>query len=483
MRIPLSVFALIIVLGGMFLSVAPTYGDGEEIQVLNQGAESKFPDGIRFFIQAQGPDEINDIRVFFQTIGQTSRSSYRAVEFDPAKSITGESFIHSGRAGEYIPPGTRIRYSFEIRDQGGRVLRTEDQVFVYLDIRYQWGKVTEGPITIYYQGEAMEDRAGIMLDAAQKTLERMRPVLGIDPEEPLHLVTYSNYPDMADALPFRSQTVREQLITQGTAFSEVRVLLVLGGGNGFLGTTSHEFTHLLVADATGRASSRVPFWLNEGLAEFGNVEISGEYDNALRNAVSSGGLRPLWHLNTFSGTPREIILGYGEGKSVVEYLIHTYGDAKMAELMRAIKKTFNIDKALEQTYGFNVYGLDSEWRLFLGVEPLPPPEEPVRQPQTTSTPRPTPTPVAIVAATPAPTSAAPGALVTLPTSVPTPAAPVSDAGSDGKAASPGCAAHSHQGRAVADLAWLALLGGSVGMVAFGVCRRRRLNGTGSELPK
>jgi len=487
-RVSVSILILIIVLGGMFLSVAPTQADGDEIQVLNQGAESQFPDGIRFFIQAQSPDEINDIRVFFQTIGQTSRSAYRAVEFDPDKSITGESFIHSGRAGEYIPPGTRIRYSFEIRDQAGRVLRTEEQIFVYLDIRYEWGTVSDGLITVYYQGEAMENRAGIMLKAAKETLERMRPVLGIAPKEPLHITTYSSYRDMSGALPFRSQTVRERLITQGTAFSQERVLLVLGGGNDFLGTTSHEFTHLLVADATGRASNRVPSWLNEGLAEFGNVENSGEYDEYLRRAISAGSLRPLWHLNTFSGTPGEIILFYGEGKSVVEYLVHTYGEAKMAELMRAIKKTFDIDKALEQTYGFNVYGLDSEWRLFLGVEPLPPPEEPDRQPQprATFTPRPSPTPFA-AAPTPPPTSLttplAIAAATPAPTAEPEPAAPAADAGGDSPTSSPGCAAPSHQGRALAELAMVALLGGPIGMLGFGVYRRRRVTAAGFEPPK
>ena len=229
MRIILSVFLLIIVLGGMFLSVTPGLADGEEIQVLDQGVESQFPDGIRFFIRAQSPDEIDDIRVFFQTLGQTSEIDYLAVKFSPEKSISWESFIRSGRGGGYIPPGTRIQYFFEIRDQAGRFLRTDEQVFVYLDIRYKWETMSDGPITIYYQGEAMENQAGIMLEAAQKTLERMRPVLGIDPKDPLHIVTYSNYSDMKAALPFRSQTVQDRLITLGTAFSQERVLLVLGG--------------------------------------------------------------------------------------------------------------------------------------------------------------------------------------------------------------------------------------------------------------
>ena len=101
-----------------------TRANGHEIVVVEQRAESDFPNGVKFFIQATSPDEIDEIRVFFKKLGQSSGSAYRAVEFEPGTEISGQSEILSGRSGEYIPPGTRIEYSFEIRDKGGRVFRT-----------------------------------------------------------------------------------------------------------------------------------------------------------------------------------------------------------------------------------------------------------------------------------------------------------------------------------------------------------------------
>ena len=445
---------------GFLIPVDHAQAGSHEILVTRHGAESQFPDGVRFFIQASSPDEIEDIRVFFKKIGQTSRSSYRALEFSQGREINGETLMRSGSGGEYIPPGTRIEYSFEIRDSSGREFRTEPQVFIYLDNRFEWGTVTDGLITVFYQGDSMASRAQIMLEIAGATLDRMRPVLGIDPKVPLHILTYANYQDMRIALPLRSRATATQLITQGMAFKEERVLLVLGADSSFEGTTSHEFTHLLVADATGRAVGRVPAWLNEGLAEYGNVENSDDYDRYLRRAIEEDKLRPLWHLGSFSGTPSEIILSYGQGKSVVEYLIATYGEAKMVELLGGIKRTFDIDKALEQAYGLDLYGLDSEWRQSLGVEPLPRPEP--RQPRVRATVTPMPTPTG----TPVPT-VEPKAMPD-PTSDATP-----NISGESPAAAPGCGAATQQAGMVADLAMLSLMGGPFGLLGLGVLRRRR----------
>lgn len=370
----------------------------------------------------------------------------------------------SGRSGEYIPPGTRIEFSFEIRDQGGRVLRTDDQVFIYLDNRFQWQTVSDGLITVFYYGD--RERAQVMLEAAQQTLERMGPILGIEPDEPLHIVTYIDYSDMADALPFRSQATSEQLITQGTAFTDERVLLVHGGDGSFLGTTSHEFTHLLVADAAGRAIARVPSWLNEGLAEYGNVGASEEYGAYLDRAIANGQVRPLWHQNTFSGTPIEIIIAYGQGESVVEFMVSTYGDEKMAELVRALKRTFNIDDALLEVYGFDQYGLDSLWRQHLGLPVLPPPEE-RQQPQQQSTVLPpTRAPTIVPVLTPD---------FQQPDDTPVPApttSPAATGSQEPPQPSAGCNAPGHPGSEVMDLAVLMLLGGPLGLLWVRGLRRR-----------
>ncbi len=376
LRLVLIAALALLLIAGVIYGARPAAAGPDEITVGAHIAQSQFPDGIRFFIEADGPDEIDDVRVYFKKLGQTSRSSYRVIEFTPGKAISGEVLIPSGKRGEYIPPGTRIEYSFEIRDTNGRKLRTGDQVFVYLDQAFQWGQVSEGIITVFYNTDAISDRAEKILSVTKETLDRMGPLLGIEPEHPLHIVAYAKYRDMVQVLPPTSQTTRERLITQGVAFTNERALLVLAG-SGYLGTAQHEFVHLLVADAAGRGDGAVPFWLNEGLAEYQNTRPSDDYDAALAGAIADGSVKPLWHLQGKVGNPNDLIVAYGHGKSVVDYLVSTYGPEKMAALFTALEDTFDIDAALQAVYGFDQRGLDAEWREHKGLPPLPPePEKP-----------------------------------------------------------------------------------------------------------
>ena len=377
-------------LASIGFSAGTALADGGDIEVSEVEVESQFPDGIKFSITASSSEEIDEIRVFFKKVGNTGVSAYRTVEFEPGMVVKGESTLDSGGGNEYFPPGTRILFSFEVRDKGGSVFRTEEQDYVYTDNRFEWLPVTSGLITVYYYGEYVEERARTVLEAAEEGMEKMLPVLGIAPTEPLRIVSYNNYRHMSSALPFRSQAVREQLQTQGMAFSEERVLLVHGFDATVKGTVSHEFTHLLVAEAAGRAYAQVPAWLNEGLAEYGNIDPTDSYDAALRYGIFTRRLKPLWYQDTFGGTPDDIIIAYGQGRSVVNYMIKEYGQEKMAELFRVLQSTLSIDLALEQVYGVDQYGLDTEWRKSIGIDPLPSPEELERRLQEPEAESPTP---------------------------------------------------------------------------------------------
>ena len=473
----------LILLLAMGLAVAllvPTgaaLADEGDIEVLDVDAVSQFPDGVKFSITAQSSEEIDEIRVFFRLMGQTGLSTYRSVDFEPGKLVTGESILSSSGGGDYFPPGTQIQFSFEIRDKAGGVFRTSEQDFVYNDIRFEWLEVSSGLVTVYYYGEYVEQRANTVLEAAAEAMELMVPLLGIAPTEPLRIVSYNNYRHMSTALPFRSQAVREQLQTQGMAFDNERVLLVHGFDATVKGTVSHEFTHLLVAEAAGRGRSQVPAWLNEGLAEFGNIDPTDNYEAALRYGIYTRRLKPLWFQQSFSGSPNDIIIAYGQGQSVVNFLINRFGPDKMPELFKALEKTLDIDLALKQVYGLDQYGVDTEWRKAIGLEPLPPPGELQQQLQDLSSSasaeeEPLPAPAA-TEGTEAETTLQPE-----PSPTPEPS-PVAAIGEDSavKPSPGGCNAPVHAGSGPGSLALgtILLLGAPLGLLSFRVIRRRRFD--------
>ncbi|MFB3120426.1 MAG: hypothetical protein ACE1Y2_07855, partial [Stenotrophomonas maltophilia] len=133
---------------------------------------------------------------------------------------------------------------------------------------------------------------------------------------------------------------------------------------------------------------------------------------------------------------------------------------------------------LELAYGFDQYGLDSEWRLSLGVEPLLRPE--ARQPRVVVTPEPTRTPIPAARSTDAPT-ATPVPAVEPKSSPDSTSSSTPDAKGESPAAAPGCGAATQGAGMVAELAMLSLLGGPVGLLGLGVLRRRRRD-RGKERP-
>ena len=141
MRAFVFVTILVLFAGLAFSASAVTFADEGNIQVVEAKAESRFPDGIMFSVVANSPDGIDDIRVFFSKVDQKGRSAYRSVDFEPGNSVVGGSLLPSGGGGDYFPPGTKIEFSFEVRDKAGSVLRTASQEFVYQDIRFEWNTV------------------------------------------------------------------------------------------------------------------------------------------------------------------------------------------------------------------------------------------------------------------------------------------------------------------------------------------------------
>ena len=477
MRVFVFVTTLFLLAGSAFSASMVTRADEGNIKVVEAKAESQFPDGIKFSVIANSTDGIDDIRVFFSKVDQQGRSSYRSVDFESGDSVVGESVLPSGRGGDYFPPGTKIEYSFEVRDKAGAVLRTDSKEFVYEDNRFEWLTVVEDLITVYYYGEYVEDRANVVLAAAKENMERMLPVLGIAPTEPLRIVSYNNYRHMSSALPFRSQTVSEGLQTQGMAFSNERVLLVHGFDPTVTGTVSHEFTHLLVGEAAGSAIGQVPSWLNEGLAEYGNIDPTDDYNAALRYGIFTRRIKPLWYLSSFGGTPEDIIIAYGQGRSVVQYMIDTYGEARMAALFPVLQRTLDIDLALLEVYAMDQFGLDTAWREALGLEPLPSPDElesELEEASETSETEAFPAENSETDESPADTGAASESTDTAestPKADPAGATEGDEKDSEGGSNSPGCNVPA-SGNAPTGLGMLLLLGAPFGLVALPRLRRR-----------
>lgn len=462
------------------------------VMVTQHGVENRFPDGLRFYIDAESVSPIEEIRVYVRKLGQSSRSAYRSVEFAPGSAISGEALFQSRTANEHIPTGTRLSYYFSIRTADGNVVETEPAVIVYLNRGLNWDKASEGLINVYYyhHNDQSEERADAVLAVAADTYNFMKPILGVELTEPMNIVVYSNYQDMRAALPPASRVAQQQLRTLGQAHTNERTLLVDGSMDFFAGdnlrsTSAHEFTHLLVADAAGSAYGQVHTWLNEGLAVYSERNPGNEYDRYMQAAIRNERVPPLSSLRTYAGTPVETLRNYGQGHAVVAYMLDTYGPGKMVELFEALRSIHNFEKALSAAYGVTIPELDNQWRENVGLAPRDLSTPPLPPLQVLPTRRHTPTPVAAMTEATGPSTPAPAPSATpAPTYTPKPmpvvaeAPPTQDArqtgGEEQSPSSGGCgAAAAHGDGAASELASIVTLAFPVGLLALTAIRRRR----------
>lgn len=365
------------------LSFFPVQGQEGAIVLKSEKVQNQFPDGIAFEVVAQtlAPANITEIKLEMRIKG-SSRSSYAYLDFTANTTVQGEYVLQTGGA-QYKPPGILIEYNFIIRDNAGRSLETPDKTFLYLDNRFEWGKVTEGLIEVYYYGSARE-RAVLILGATIDTTIRMGDLLGVVPTQTIRVIGYNNYSQMGSALPFQSATTDVELMRLGVAFSDYNVLLELIGEANADSTACHEVTHILVREAAKEAFVNIPAWVDEGLAEYGSPRPDESHEAALAEAISANRLSPLRHLQTYPGTSQEILAFYGQAGSVIRYLIDTYGGDKVRDLFAAFKQGLRIDDALKQVYGFDQNGLDNAWRESIGLPLLE--EEPATTPPSTTAP-------------------------------------------------------------------------------------------------
>ena len=328
-------------------------------------AESKFPDAILFKAKASSAGGISSITVKFK-IGPNNTERYDYFDLDFNGDVEEEHLVTTNTQQTYIPPGTKIAYYFEITDFSGNSLVTDTAVFEYMDVRFEWSEVKNGIVSLLYYGP-VGTRAEKAAMIAMETVSIMSKVLGVDSSEEIRLVMYNNNKDMLNALPYSSSATRASLITEGIYFGGTGILLLLGGNTGYKGVASHEVVHVLVDRATANAYVEVPAWLNEGLAEFGNMEPSVVYDRFLVAAITTNTLSPITSMNRPPGTAEDVMLFYGQSRSVVAYLINTYGINTITQLFDLIDSGYTIDQSMSRVYGFDRSELDRLWRDYVGA--------------------------------------------------------------------------------------------------------------------
>ncbi len=129
---------------------------------------------------------------------------------------------------------------------------------------------------------------------------------------------------------------------------------------------AHELTHLVVHQMVFNPYNELPAWLDEGLAMYAEGTLPPTFADLLVEAEDDGSLISVRSLSSpFSAYAEQSTLAYAQSYSLVEFLIHNYGQSHMLELLRTFRKGSGYDQALGRVYDFDMDGLDRLWQGYV----------------------------------------------------------------------------------------------------------------------
>jgi hypothetical protein len=336
------------------------------IEIVETQATVLFPDEIEFSIEIESDVIIEVVELEYGLDVSSCVTDVNRVipeDFQPAYDVNTYWVWNMRRTGS-LPPGARLWWRWHVIDQDGIELRTEKQWLTWLDHVHPWDVVQSGNVYLHwYSGD--ESFARQLLDAAVDAQDLLEEDIGTHLYRDVHLYIYADTADMREAVLF------EPGWTGGLAYPGFAIVLIgitpynLDWG---LDTISHEFAHVVVGNAVDHCYSRLPTWLDEGLAVYAEGGLGDNSEYLLSEAIEEDQLLSVRSLSDgFAEHEGMAILSYAQSYSLVDYLIDTYGQESMLALLQAFQDGYRYDTALEKVYGFDADGLDRAWRGAVGA--------------------------------------------------------------------------------------------------------------------
>jgi hypothetical protein len=332
-------------------------------------AEATYGGKMRFTVQFSGgaPDQLALLLRF------AGSDSTVVVPVEPGAS-SGEYAWDT--ADRHITPNTSIAYRWR-GTTGDQVTLSPERSLLYDDDRpgLDWHTARIGSATVHWYGgaEAQARHFGsISADAAAAA----EALLDHDLAGPIDIFVYDSRDDFFGAL---GPGAREW--TGAATYPDLRTIFMwLGGGSSsYLETTmTHEVTHVVFQDATVNPFHEPAKWFNEGLAVWSEEHGAADQEGNVRSAADSGELLAFDGITeSFPIGDRAARLAYAEGATMVDLIVHTYGQAAIARIAAAWREGAGDAEALEAGTGVPAADLyDAYFRSFgvaapTAVEPAP----------------------------------------------------------------------------------------------------------------
>ncbi len=230
-------------------------------------------------------------------------------------------------------PGLQERYEKAFREES---------------VEYDFNRWKSRHFRISYPQEVSDAmRANVFSILDRAYVEVGRKFGGIYPPPPIHVILYT-------AAQFSEATQMQGHV--GAVYDgKIRAPLTDAQGNWLEEQElerrlTHEYVHVVVRYITG---ANVPWWLNEGLAEFMSKTLSTGDIQQLRDYFGAGNtlsLKAIEDNQINQRAPAALQSAYIQSHAVVELLWNRYGRTKMLAFLRSLGNGMGYEDAMQAVY-------------------------------------------------------------------------------------------------------------------------------------
>ncbi|MBL0061933.1 MAG: PD40 domain-containing protein [bacterium] len=233
-------------------------------------------------------------------------------------------------------------------------------------VEFDWRYIQSEHFDVYYS-EGQERIAEFTAETAENALKLIESSWDYTLEGRVKFIIYASHNRFQQTNV--SLSIQEESLGGFTEFLKNRIVLPYTGNyEAFRHVIHHELTHAVnmrlfygtgfQSILIGVATSDVPLWFTEGLAEY---ESRGGWDTEadmfMRDATITGYLPPIDYLGGY--------FAYKGGQSVFYYLDRRYGKEKVGEFVNKVKSSREVPRTLKSTTGLTMEEFNRAWQSWL----------------------------------------------------------------------------------------------------------------------
>ena len=282
--------------------------------------------------------------------------------------------------GNFVPPGSHVFYFWQFWDSAGNTLTDTPQKFATTDTRFNpWQHLSQGLLEVNWYNRPL-DFGRVMLAQASDSIKHISSVLGGGLIHPINLWIYETIDDFHGSLaPGAYEWVG------GVAFpmlDEASIVAVSTSDHTLVRDMPHELTHLIFHQLTGNRID-LPTWFDEGLAVYNQIYHESDMSLRFNKALQAQALLRLDDISLdFPANADQAYLAYAESWNLVDYMYSTFGQPRMAQLIKDLGNvSTDVSADFQQALGVDELHLENQWRLHLHQPWVIPPDQLTPVPQ------------------------------------------------------------------------------------------------------